>query len=264
MLSLAKAVIVANEPDTLLDNIKSHGLGRDRSNTSTKMENQTAATSQGVFAHLSNVVQGFAYPKGAVIRIKDVFSISPELAQMYERYFDEPPRSVYSYGTKALSNNPFRLEVRTAGPDPQRVYRRIPELAVDFDLQPHPGVAGDLAFQSKDHVKESPGYFGLYDAVVAGNFLVGALPFLWNGVPTKRYLSPPLGDYIAMFILSNCVRYKQDLWGEVVQGRETGILGLIDLFLEVSKRRFPNFILDHLFGEHFGYGTPARILGPPR
>jgi hypothetical protein len=64
MLSLSKALIVANEPKTLLDDIKYHGLKADRTASSPKLEDQTVRTDNGVFARLTSVIQGFKYPKG--------------------------------------------------------------------------------------------------------------------------------------------------------------------------------------------------------
>ena len=63
-----------------------------------------------------------------------------------------------------------------------------------------------------------------------------------------------------MYVLSDCVRYQQELWGSIVEGRQSGILGIIDLLISVSKRRFPNFILDRLYGETFEYGSPGRLM----
>jgi hypothetical protein len=95
---------------------------------------------------------------------------------------------------------------------------------------------------------------------VGGRYLVGLLPFTVDGAKLSRHISPPIADYIAMYILSDCVRYQQELWGAVVEGKETGVLGLLDLFIAVSKRRFPNLILDHLYGETFRYGSPGYMM----
>jgi len=75
-----------------------------------------------------------------------------------------------------------------------------------------------------------------------------------------RYVDPSVVDYIAFYILSSCVRYKQDLWGTVIQGQESGVLGLIELYLSIATRRFPNIILNNLFGEKFSYGTPGYLV----
>ena len=63
-----------------------------------------------------------------------------------------------------------------------------------------------------------------------------------------------------MYILSMCVRYKQDFWGEIIQGEKNGIIGLIELYLSVVKRRFPNSILNLLFGYEFSYGSPSSLM----
>jgi hypothetical protein len=55
-----------------------------------------------------------------------------------------------------------------------------------------------------------------------------------------------------MYILSDCVRYQQELWGNVVQGRETGILGVIELAIAIAKhylgckQRFRNAVNDNI------------------
>jgi hypothetical protein len=259
MLSLAKAVIIAKEPTTVLDDIKYHGLKVDKFTQSVKLEEQAAVAHGGVFEHLCSVIQKSTCHRGAVIKLKDILSISPELGEMYERFFREPARSIKDYDTQVISTTPFHMTVSTPKASLGEIFERLPELASDFEVSLTRIHDHALAFESKPGMKEHPDYFGRYAAVVGGRYVVGALPMLLNSVSTKLYLSPPLSDYIAMFILSDCVRYKQDLWGDVVQGRETGILGVIDLLMTVSKRRFPNMILDHLFGEHFDYGAPGRI-----
>ena len=73
------------------------------------------------------------------------------------------------------------------------------------------------------------------------------------------YLHPCIADYLGMFILSNTVRYKQEFWGKLINGETAGTVGLVNLFLENVKLRFPIFILENLFGERFEYGAAARI-----
>ncbi len=261
MLSLAKALVVANEPDTLLNDIKYHGLIDDKDNISTAIEDRSAVSRGGVFAHLTQMVQGFQYPDGSTFTFRNVLSILPELSPMYLRYFERPSRCIHMISEKVLSHDPYRIELRVFAPEavhPNYVRDRIPMLGDDFEYQPPP--LGP-AFVSKENVKEFPDYLGTYRGPTGGHYLIGPFPFCCNGPQRGRYLLPPLGDYVAMFILSDCARYKQDLWGEVVQGRSTGILGLIELFLAVSRRQFPNFVLDELFGERFYYGSVTRIMG---
>ena len=134
----------------------------------------------------------------------------------------------------------------------------------DLDLRPntHGGQAAWFQwFKSKASLPQPPSDFWPYNPMQGGEFVVGALPYYLNGSTERRYLYPPLSDYISMFVLSDCVRYKQDLWRSVVQGRETGALGLIDILIDVSRRRFPNLVLDQLFKESFEY-WPKRQVEP--
>ena len=261
MLSLSKALIVANEPETLLDHIKYHGLKASRSVSSPRIEDRGAKTDEGVFAHLIKVIQGFTYPKGATFALRDVLSISPELCDIYERLFKAPSRCLLRHFWRPLSNDPYRVELCVVAPSAQYISERIPELTRDFDLRPT-AQSGQAAwfqwFKSRSSVRQPPTGFWLYNPVAGGEYLVGALPYSLNGNSGQRYLYPPLSDYIGMFILSDCVRYKQDLWRAVVQGRETGVLGLIELFIDISRRRFPNLILDQLFKEPFEYWPKRR------
>ena len=62
-----------------------------------------------------------------------------------------------------------------------------------------------------------------------------------------------------MFILSNCVRYKQDLLGKIVDGEAGGRIGVINFFISTSRIRFPAFILSQLLNEEVEFGTTARF-----
>ena len=111
MLSLAKALVVANEEDCLLDDIKYHGLKIDKKAPSLNLETLRARVDEPVrVSHLTKTIQGFEYPKDATLEFKDVLSISPELFEMYERYFEEPARCVHCYMIRPLSMKPYTIE----------------------------------------------------------------------------------------------------------------------------------------------------------
>jgi hypothetical protein len=191
MLSLAKALIVANEPSTVLDDIKYHGLKSDRSVQPAKLEEQAAVAAGGVFERLCSVIQKSGCPPGAVIKLKDVLSISPELGEVYERFFQEPPRSLGDYDTQVTSTSPFRMRVMTARTAMQELLKRFPEVANDFELDLAPVHGYAVAFHSRPHVTEPPGYFKRYVGVVGGKYLVGTLPIFSDGTLMKLWISPP-------------------------------------------------------------------------
>jgi hypothetical protein len=104
-----------------------------------------------------------------------------------------------------------------------------------------------------------PEYLDIFVPCVGGRYVIGALPYQIQKEQKKKAINQALADYLAMHILSVCVRYKQDFWGSIINGEESGVLGLINLYITVITRRFPNIILDNLTGEAFEYGSPGRL-----
>lgn len=260
MLSLAKAAIIANDPDKLLDDIKFHGLKQDKAGRARTLEDQVAILNGGVFDDFVNVVAGFRFPRGATFCFKVVvLSISPELSNIYERYYPDRARCMYLYDMDSLSKAPYKVRVRPRVLTKEEAYARVPELADDFDAEAGLYHGQAISLISKPTLSKPPEYFREYEPVVGGRYIVGSLPFMLDGVRHTHYLSPPISDYVSMYILSDCVRYQQELWGSIVQGK-TGVLGIADLLISVSKQRFPNLILDQLYGESFEYGSPARLM----
>jgi YaaC-like Protein len=135
MLSLAKATIIANDPDKLLDDIRFHGLQHDKARRANTVEDQVAILNGGVFDDFINVVAGFRFPRGATFGFKVVLSISPELSNMYERYYPEKARCMYLYNIETLSKDPYKLRVRPQVRTKEEAYARIPELANDFGAE---------------------------------------------------------------------------------------------------------------------------------
>jgi hypothetical protein len=194
------------------------------------------------------------------LKLKDVLAISPELAEVYELYYGEPSRTVYSYSRRVLSLDPYLVELCPATRHGETAFERIPELAEFFEpareLVDHQAVR----LMSKPDTSIPENFSSKHHPVVGGKYIVGGLLYTFQGTSRSRYLTPSLADYVAMYVMSDCVRYQQDLWGSIVQGKTTGALGPVDLFISISKRRYPNLILNSLFGEEFDYGSPGRLM----
>jgi hypothetical protein len=269
MRSLAKSLVVANEADTYLENMMYHGLAKksrdaaleayEKDPQSWTMEAEFAVTRKGVFKHLTQAVSDFQYPDGSVITFKDLLAVCPEIRQMFSKYYGETSKTLYLHSFQETSKDPYRIQICPDERDESKIFQCIPEFATDFDMAP--GVLHPTAkiFNSRD-LKAFPDYLGIYCAVVGGRYIVGGLPYKVGNSQYKRYVDPLITDYVALYILSSCVRYKQDFWGSVLQGEKSGVLGLIELYLSVVRRRFPNLILDELFGQEFEYGVPGRWM----
>jgi hypothetical protein len=176
MLSLAKATIIANDPDKLLDDIKYHGLQHDKAQRASTLEDQVAILNAGVFDDFVSVVAGFRLPRGAIFRFKAVLSISPELSNMYERYYPDRARCIYLYQIELLSKDPYKVRVRPQVRTKEEAYARIPELANDFDAEPGPYHGQAISLVSKPTLSQPAEYFREYTPVVGGRYIVGSLP----------------------------------------------------------------------------------------
>lgn len=280
MLSLAKALVVANQVDTFLEDISYHGL-HTRTTTSvlqgssvaTYAENpagwnlpdEYAVTADGVFREFSQVVQGFSLPDVTVFRLRDLFSVCAEMSQMFERHFRSPSRCAYLYKCQEDSQEQYRLQLEFRR-ELQHVVERIPQLVHDFTVRQENH--GSVFFENNPNISEWPEYLGHYRPFVGGKYIIGGTPYETyttgpDGPVTirgERYLHPAIVDYAAVFILGNCVRYKQDLWRSAILGEESGILSLVEIYLGVVRRRFPNFILNLFFSEKFDYGMRGHWM----
>lgn len=267
-LSLAKSLVVANEKEAYFEGLKYHGLtGRPIDSVLEtysadpklwKMEDEYAILRKGVSKCFTEVVCGFHLPDNSVVLFKDLLAVCPEIAQMFEIYYGEPSRTLYLYQFKQISEKPYKIEICPCEVDEKRILERIPSFGRDFDLSPAILHSQARIFSSRN-LSKFPDDFGLFYPPVGGQYVVGGLDHRVGSSRQIRYVSPLISDYISLYLLSMCVRYKQDFWRAIIQGDRSGVLGLIELYLSVIKRRFPNLILNLLFGYEFSYGTPARL-----
>lgn len=269
MLSLAKALIVSNKEEIFLEDVCYHGLEtRPRTEelriyhdnpTSWSMEEEYAVTNNGVFKYLSEVVGKGIFEDGSVIRFKDILSICPEISEIYEKYYNEPAKVLYLYSFHIISDLPRKFKIAFLTKYKAEVYKRFPKFMEDFDVSQELLDGQAIEFISHEFSVE-PDYFSLFNPLVGGQYVVSGLNYKCNDESKNKVISQVSLDYLAMFILSICVRYKQDFWGLIINGEKSGILGLVELYISVVKRRYPNFILNLLVGENFDYGSPARYM----
>ena len=115
-----------------------------------------------------------------------------------------------------------------------------------------------MRYTSNENFLRPPESFRICESIHSRKFLVSAIECEHNAATVTKFISPPISDYIRMFILSTCVRYKPDLWGKISQGETEGSIGIINLFISNAKVRFPTFILSQLVNEKIEYGITAR------
>ena len=269
MLSLAKATVVANDQYKLLGDIKYHGLFtrpitdelrdyvEDQSRWS--VDQEFAITNDGVLNEFFKIVCGTTLPKNSIIKLKDLFRINPEIGEIYTRFYSEPPGFFPLY-SHSLTNEPFQIEINPQTTDKELFLKSFDFIQGDFDILDEILHSQALRVVSKASLQKQPEYMQIYYPIPGGRYLVSGVYIEKNGQPQKLCIPQELCDYIAMFILGDIVRYKQEFWGQVITGEKDGSISLINLFVSIAKNRFPNFILNQIFNEEFTYGSAGRLM----
>jgi hypothetical protein len=268
MLSLAKALIIANDPKLLLDGIKYHGLtlrpnsdylaNYSSDEQAWTLENEYAVVKSGVFSHLAKITQGIVIPDEYVYHLQQLFSVNPELSDTYVRSYSDFPQVQYLYSYEETAK-PYKLTICPRTTNKELFESLFPEFVNDFACEEGIKHNQALVYHSKPTITEFPKYFGIYSPLPGGRYLVRGLNYQGSGVTNVQYTLPELCDYIFMFILSNCVRYKQEFWGKIIRGESSGSIGIMNQAISIARLRFPNFILSHFYNENFAYGIAARF-----
>jgi hypothetical protein len=267
MLALAKALILGNSPNTILSELNYHGLhsrpkskklkeySEDKENWS--IENEYAVTNNGVFQHLVKIIDGEGFPKDTIFTFKNLLPVNPELRDIFKRYYSEEPKNIEVQGVRRVSNNPDIIEVLILTNDRNEFEKNFPIFKKQFifkELYKNKY----LRYHSNEHFERPSKSFSVHRSIYSRTYLVAGTEYEHNEKMFNKFISPAINDYAGMFILSNCVRYKQDLWGKIVDGEAGGSLGVINMFISTAKIRFSTFVLSELLNEKIEFGTTAR------
>jgi hypothetical protein len=281
---LAKAVVLANNPSIWLSDINYHGL-TTRANTAADssdraklqayskdssiwtIEDEFAVTNKGVFLELCQTI-GESVPEGAVLNLKDLFKILPDLANLYRRHYNEHPLCLYLHSEPQKSSEGkvyiyFRTEESI-----NNICNLFTEFQSDFlvNEEAASGVGTDGYYMAEVDLPQgihasckgfiSKGQMDLpltFGSVQRGT--VGGLYFIR---PLECGLKESFSViFAAMFILSNVVRYKPAFWMEQLEGNSSGSASLAEALCNLAKRRLPNEALNAIWHEEFTYGTPG-------
>jgi hypothetical protein len=62
--------------------------------------------------------------------------------------------------------------------------------------------------------------------------------------------------FLIAYLFGMVSRYYPKEWGEIIDGKTSGEIYIVQKFLEVTKRKFPNLILNKLLGREFVFVNP--------
>jgi YaaC-like Protein len=253
MLSLVKALVVCNSEELLFSDIKYHGLtakNPSRNNsipTPQALAEQRAWINGGAFNELFKL----HYPSngeniiGNSLKLIDLLKTDPQLKLLFDRQFDGTSGCVGLYTTGKTDEGRMFVDVFS---HESEIKSRMPALEKHVTFLPgyHAESVKVTANSGFEFNKIATKY-----RIRAGGKCLRANPVSTDpqGDVKTTFLSVEECDFIVMFILSDCVRYKQEMWRRCQVAGEDSCFPLINSFITNSIRRLPNFFLDRLLGE---------------
>lgn len=269
MLSFSKALIIANSQENIfLNDIKYHGLTTRPKNNNQILQKQRknnwklikeyANVNDGVFLELGKVL-GVNLQKDYVFYFKDTIVCVPEIKEIIEKYKILNSRVIRAYTKMETEDDKIIFGIYSE--DIDKFEKICPELKKNFSKEI---MHGNKAFTKYKSINaenlENFNYFSEYLSVIGGMYFIAPTIYEFNGKKKKMLLPQILLDYVNFFILSEQVRYHQDNWNKILNGKNDAIISILKIYIECAKRRFPNLILNELFKERFVYGTPAYFM----
>jgi hypothetical protein len=270
MVSLAKALITAQDPYyPTRTSVLKHGL------TTRKLKrddyrfiwDDAKVQKDGLFQTLHNSLLGIPLKNQEKFIMRDLLAAIPDLKPMYERLYG--PSCTARLRIEEPVNSPIPHTI-TQNPEPAPHFTRCNlwisdrtllqgaqktkeeaihiwtnsvdnERFLDLDSHDPPGKLQVLRYFRKQNPNEHPCIY--YD-------LTGD-PYLFLPRLVHHQI-PELGmHFIIMFVLGMLCRYETERWGELILTFSSQDLVIINEFLSVSMRKFPNLVLNSLLQEVF-------------
>jgi hypothetical protein len=265
MVSLLKAVILTSDP-----NYPAHTRVLQHGATSRKLkkleysfsEDEVKVQKEGLFPLVAQLL-GCHEMIGEKYKIRDLLSIIPELRESYEKTYQE------------VRLHPLHISQHIDFSSPVTIFY-LPEILLDdyhlsYDSFIHflnrynEGKArfahheietprGIIRIKwdhpDKIHVAENP--TGFENSLFLQDYK--ANHYFIN---QRSHLNIPeiTAHYMLMYILGMLCRYETELWGEIIFSFTSEEMFIINEFLNISQRKFPNLILNLLFDERFIFET---------
>jgi hypothetical protein len=198
---------------------------------------------------------------GETFTIRELLSIIPELSDSFSK-------------TYALNSLAFRVEISLL---PLWIWVRIPlkflqDRGLSFsDLPDNIPRLGALKMQGRglQIFEKAQEVVVAWQPTSAESVQAEVLELVDRGVFGDQYLTTFLrGDiwlpelsahYLLMFALGMLARYHAEVWAQITMGPSEDMY-VINKFLAVSKRKFPNLILNELFDQHIIFMQPTTQI----
>ncbi len=230
----------------------SHGLKSKAESTDNQLLSNEYVTvhKKGSFPELHSCFSDFPITEGTKFNIKDVLSVIPELKTLYENIYNERSRCIevvrnqngFSYDRKEFLH-----------------FQEILKNNKDFFEQLNVPLYNQIDTQLKQTIQII--YSGINDKTIFEYPLQKSMngeiffTFPLNAGNTVYAIPEASAHFMVMHCLGMLVRYEPVKWLQIVGGKLSSDINLINQFIEISKRKFPNMVLNGLLGKEMQFGV---------
>lgn len=254
MMALSKALITSQNPEyPSTTSVLRHGL----STRKLKRDDYSFASDEvrvqkdGIFNVLHSTLRGRPFENQQRFQMKELLAVIPELTHAYQRLYGTP-RVCHLHVEQGEPRSTWKLP-RTFVAASERTREEFLDV-----LNRHGGE------QVRFFYPECTDEAGTMRVLVEGGHDEHPLVLYdFTGQPHLRWpheedlVIPEISlHYMVMFVLGMLCRYETERWGEMILTFSSHDTFLINEFLNVSMRKFPNLILDELCREQNVFYTP--------
>lgn len=221
-----------NKTDTIKE---SHGLYSNPEGMTHELSDEYVIVhKKGSFPALHSCFSDYSIEENTKFYIKDIFSVIPELKTLYEEIYNKKSRAMklninqfdrkdYPYFQEVLKNTGFFKQ---------------------YNVSLWETLSDDITAINSPHDFELFGY-PFQKNITGESFFILPLEFkkMLYGIPEAS------AHFMVMHCLGMLVRYEPVKWLQIVSGRLSSDINLINRFIDISKRKFPNIVLNGLLGK---------------
>ncbi|SDX27499.1 YaaC-like Protein [Marininema mesophilum] len=262
MMNLAKAWMLSFDPDYPRNAlVLRHGAStRRRKRSDFRLsEDEIRIQPEGLLPELVRA-SGWGALCNTSWTIKHLLSLLPDIQDSYRQVFREAslyPIAIHTRSINGRQSMSFTLEEKVLDQlhlSPRGLAERLNSVAEEqgsrFTVDKSPAPCGWVrmwwSHPESTHVdrwKRGFAHPWFREDTRGGYYL-----YLNRG-RTPDVIPEMFVHYLLLFSLSMLCRYEVPLWGEIVSGTAAKEAVLVEEFLQVTRRKFPNLILNTLFEE---------------
>lgn len=223
-----------------------HGLKSKAEDTKYILSNEYVTVKEnGSFPALHSCYSDFSIKANTKFYVKDILSVIPELKTLYERIYNEKSRLIKSTSHHIILFSSYGDDSRF-----KEVFKYDEDFFKNHNVMPHYDLFDEfLGIRYPYLLKNTPFEYPLQKSLNGEIYFTLPIEF-----EKKAYAIPgACAHFIVMHCMGMLVRYEPAKWLQIVSGKLSSEINLLNRFIEVSERKFPNMILNGLLGKELQF-----------